>query len=337
MDKKRVNVYAIDAMRAIAILAVVMIHTSSRALESVHFDLNGNLFALFLNQFSRFTVPLFFLISGFVLELNYDEKAGFWEYLKKRFNRILIPYLFWGSIYYFLVYSTNPDTFLTAILTGSASYQLYFIPALLVFYVLFPLLHKMYRYISNGWILSFLGTVEILILFQEYYLKKIHIEYSLAVVFFNFLVFFIGMIASRNYQKLFNIFGRIKYYLLGGTSVLSAYIFWEGWHYYYKTWNIDSFYSSWRPSVLIYTLFFSAITFYFFEKTRFAERFFKTASKLSFFVFFAHVIILEEAWKLIAPIWKNWYDLPFFVVVAAASFLVAYIVHKIPYLPKLTG
>lgn len=337
MKRIRQNVYAIDAMRAIAILAVVMIHTTSRTLEFFHYDLNSFPFALFLNQFSRFAVPLFFLISGFVLELNNRPTETYWQYIKKRVNRIFVPYVFWSALYYFLIYKSDSDNFIKALLTGSASYQLYFIPSLMIFYLMFLLLHKLYKYISNKWMLILLGVVQLAILYKEYYLKNIVLPFPIAVALFNFYAFFLGMIASQNYEKLLRYFEKLKYLLLAGTVTWCAYLFWQGRSMYYQTWNIDAFYSSWRPSVLIYTLVFGALTFYFFEKTGFAKKFFQAAAKLSFFVFFAHVLILEEAWKYASFRWSDWMDIPFFLAVSAITFLGAYFVHKIPHISKITG
>lgn len=334
---KRPNIYALDAMRAVAILAVVMIHTTSRTLEFFHYDLYRFPFTLFLNQFSRFAVPLFFLISGFVLELNHEGGESYWQYLKRRANRIIIPYIFWSAVYYFLFYRSDPDSFIRALLTGSASYQLYFIPSLIVLYLFFPLFHRFYKYIANKWIFALFGIAEVFILHRAYVYKDIFIPFPIAVALFNYYVFFVGMVASQNYKRLLLIFGKLKYLLIIATIGLSVYLFWQGKSVYYQTWNIDAFYSQWRPSVLLYTLLFAATTFYYFEKGRFGEIFFKIASKLSFFVFFAHVIVLEEVWKFISPQWRGWYDLPFFLEVSFATFLIALLLHKIPYLSKLAG
>lgn len=337
MKPKKTNVYAIDVLRTIAILAVVLIHTSSRTLEFFHYDLINFPLTLFLNQLSRFAVPLFFLISGFVLELNYDSNRNYWEYLKKRFGKILIPYLFWSGVYYFLVFKVNPDSFFKVILTGSASYQLYFIPSLLIFYLLFPLLHKVIKQISNIYVLFFLGGIEMAILYQEYHVKNLSIPFPIAVSLFNFYVFYLGMIASRNYEKILSFISKVKYLMLSSVPLLAGYVFWQGKSNYYKTFNIDAFYSQWRPSVLVYTLVTGAVLFYLFNKSSGESKFIKTLSKLSFLVFFIHTLILEYAWRLLGPGWKMWYDLPFFTIVSLASFLIAYLIHRIPFLSKVTG
>src|SRR5690242_5000258 len=94
----------IDVLRLVSILAVLLIHTTTRTLEISHYDLVNNLFTLFLNQASRFAVPLFFLISGFVLEVS-NKPIKYITFLKKRLGKIFIPYIFWSLIYYFLIYT----------------------------------------------------------------------------------------------------------------------------------------------------------------------------------------------------------------------------------------
>ena len=69
-------------MRAIAILAVILIHTTTRTLEATHYNLTSYPWTLLLNQVSRFAVPLFFLISGFVLELSSVNDINYLEFLK---------------------------------------------------------------------------------------------------------------------------------------------------------------------------------------------------------------------------------------------------------------
>ena len=82
-------VKSIDSLRILCILAVLLIHTSTRTLETAKFDLTGFPLTIFLNQIARFAVPLFFIISGFVLETNFDQSSGYISFLKKRFSKII--------------------------------------------------------------------------------------------------------------------------------------------------------------------------------------------------------------------------------------------------------
>jgi surface polysaccharide O-acyltransferase-like enzyme len=333
------RIKAIDALRTFSILAVLLIHTTTKVLETTHYDLITYSFTLFLNQLARFAVPLFILISGFVLELNYDHHANYWAYLKKRASRIFIPYLFWSLIYYFLIYTQNHNNLVSVILTGSASYQLYFIPALCIFYLLFPFLHKIYKLIASAPVLMILGVTQIWLMSRDYFVKQYGFTDPIRIFILSYFFFILGMIAAKNRDKIVEIVGRIKYALIISIPFLVYYIFEEGKNRYFTTYNIEAFYSQWRPSVLIYTLVLGTILFYAFDKSRLQFKIVEKFSRLSFLVFFIHVIVLEEVWKYLGHNLFNpiIFDPIFFVLVTILSFGAAYLTHKIPHLSKITG
>ncbi len=338
-SKERQYIIAIDSLRIISILAVVLIHTTTRTLETSHFNLNIFTFTLLLNQIARFAVPLFFAISGFVLEMNYNNHQNFAGYLKKRFGRIFIPYIFWSCLYYFFIYKVHSVNFVSALLTGNASYQLYFIPSLLIFYFIFPLVHQVYNFISNKWVIILLGVAQFYLLYQDYFFHNVSLPYPIDVALFNFYIFILGIVASHNKDKIISILKKIKYFLIPVILFFAGYVFWEGKSLYYKTYNIGTFYSQWRPSVLIYTILLALVLFYLFDKSRFQFKIIQQISRLSFFVFFVHVIILEAVWSIFGKLIfdKPGFDILFFGVVALFSFFVAFVAHKIPDLNKLTG
>ena len=94
----------IDFLRIVSIIAVVLIHSTSKILDYSKFNLLAHPLTFFLNQILRFAVPLFFMISAFVLEDKYSDNLNYISYLKKRFSKIFLPYLFWSLIYYFLIH-----------------------------------------------------------------------------------------------------------------------------------------------------------------------------------------------------------------------------------------
>lgn len=338
---------AIDILRIIAILAVILIHTTTKTLEISNFDLQKVPWTLFLNQISRFAVPVFFLISGFVLELNHSSHLGYYTYLKRRANRIFIPYVFWSTIYYFFVYKQHTESLSKVILSGDASYQLYFIPTLIIFYIIFPLIHRISGLFFKKWLVILLGALQFYLLYYDYYIHPLALFYPLRVALLNYYIFILGILAAHKTGKLTDIASKNKIILFILAVDWAVFIFLEGKSTYLKTRNYLSFYSQWRPSILIYSILFAAFSYYFLHKN--CKNFFlvKILAKLSFFVFFAHVIVLEIIWYKIGIkiFWQTnghivqnlWYDPLFFIVVALISFFAAYIVHKIPYLAKLTS
>jgi fucose 4-O-acetylase-like acetyltransferase len=83
-------------------------------------------------------MPLFFFLSGYFI----NPSSGFWEFVKKRFNTLLKPYLFTIFMIYFVSVSFEKMGFQTALfritksLYGSGYYidwvQLWFLPHLFV-------------------------------------------------------------------------------------------------------------------------------------------------------------------------------------------------------------
>jgi len=322
ISKEKVYNPTIDFIRLVSILAVVMIHTSTRTIEASANNLAGFPLSFILNQLSRFAVPLFFLISGFVLELNYSFHRNYFAYLKKRLSRILTPFVFWSAIYFYFIYTHHSNSFLDALLYGSASYQLYFIPTLIIFYLIFPVLH---RFRFSKVILLILGIIQIIILSLDYYFHVITLPYPLSVFLFNYFTFILGIYFCRRQPK------RTPYLIL----IISAiYVIIEGYTRFNSTHNYLSFYSQWRPSILIYTI----SLFFILYQLKIHHPFIQILSRLSFFVFFIHIIILELIWPLISRYYTYFgFDFLFFSLVIGISFGLAYLVHRIPRLNQLTG
>jgi hypothetical protein len=86
--------------------------------------------------------------------------------------------------------------------------------------------------------------------------------------------------------------------------------------------------------------------YYFFSKIK-EINIIKLLSKLSFFVFFIHVLVLEILWfAIFKNIFINFggliagnliFDCFYFISVLFVSYFIAFLIHKIPKLSKLTG
>lgn len=340
MPISKTHIKSLDAMRLFAILGVVLIHTTTRTLERTHYMLVNYLPTLFLNQIARFAVPLFFMISGFVLEISSPPDLNYWNYIKKRFSKIVIPYIFWSLIYYYFVYNQNTNDLIKVLLIGNASYQLYFIPALCIFYLVFPLIDKFYRYISKWWVIIPLGLLQFYLLFQDYFIKNLSNSDPIRVSILNFFIFIIGIVSARHYEKILKFVIKWKYYLWTFAAFLGYYVFNEGYLRYYLTYNINAFYSQYRPSIFIYTILVGLTFLAIFENPK--EKIYKivlTYSNLSYLVFLIHVIILEEVWKYFGkfvnpnPV----FDISLFITVSGVSFFAAFLLHKIPKIEKIIG
>lgn len=338
--KRRTNrlnnerIAAIDKLRFIAICGVILIHTTTRVLERTSYNLDTYSFTLILNQIVRFSVPVFFLISGLVLELTHQDNLNFWKYLKRRFSKIFIPYIFWSLIYYYFVYTNNHNNLMIVLLTGNASYQLYFIPTLCIFYLLFPLLHRIYSFLSKPVVISLFLIFELELLYRDYFVRNLELIDPIRIAVLGLFFFIAGMIMSHHLESVIKFCKKWKAALSVVTLIYIYHLFRESLLQYRTTYNINAFYSSWRPSTFAYTFFSGATLLTILNNFNFTK-----LANLSFLVFFIHVIVLEFVWKYLDKyISPNFYfDLVFFIVVCGISFLCSYLIHKIPSVSKLTG
>jgi len=88
----------LDFLRAIATIGVIIIHVSSPLVKmsygrNIPFWWIGNI----ADSSVRFAVPLFLMLSGATL-LDREYKLG--EFYKRRFLRVLLPFLFWVIVYW---------------------------------------------------------------------------------------------------------------------------------------------------------------------------------------------------------------------------------------------
>jgi len=129
-----------NLLKGLAIIAVVAIHSFSKTISSP--------VSLFVDQLSRFTVPLFIALSGFGLALSFNKNGHLLNYYLKRVWKIL-PWFFVASLVIMIFRNwfekagfdlLNYHTWTSAIFRGGADYHLYFVPMVLKLYLIFPLL-----------------------------------------------------------------------------------------------------------------------------------------------------------------------------------------------------
>lgn len=151
---KRKRIQEIYVIRALAILGVLMVHSTSQI--TVDLTRDSALYPVynFLNIFFKFGTPTFIFLSAFVLFYSYldrDLSAPLLKrFYKNRFKFILIPYILFSAAYFFLLafhynyygsdYGKMFAQFFERLATGKAYAHLYFVFISLQFYVLFPLL-----------------------------------------------------------------------------------------------------------------------------------------------------------------------------------------------------
>lgn len=98
----RERIFYLDFIRAIAIILVVLAHVTRQFYQNATLS-SYKIFCSPFMDFAVLGVPLFLMISGALL-LNRDYEIG--SFLKKRYMRVLIPFLFWSifTIFFKIVF-----------------------------------------------------------------------------------------------------------------------------------------------------------------------------------------------------------------------------------------
>ncbi|GAB4493143.1 MAG: acyltransferase family protein [Saprospiraceae bacterium] len=137
-----------DRLRNLATVMVIAIHVSGSVAQGMQqfdsfFWWSGN----FWDSLARPSVPLFVMLSGFLL-LGKDYELG--DFLKRRFSRVVIPALFWMVIYSFYNYKAHgrPATLgeaIKGIVERPVHYHLWFIYLIIGLYLIYPILRPWIR------------------------------------------------------------------------------------------------------------------------------------------------------------------------------------------------
>lgn len=135
--------YTIQLFRALAIIAVVMIHSTPSGEWQV-----------FCRPFINFAVATFLFLSGY---LTKTEQNDWFSFYKKRITRVIIPYIIWTTVYSLpAIYREGIDSLFKNLLTTHACVVLYYIFVYIQFILLTPLLGRLARsrYLHLGWLVA---------------------------------------------------------------------------------------------------------------------------------------------------------------------------------------
>ncbi|BCB05861.1 acyltransferase [Bacillus sp. KH172YL63] len=303
MYNRNNNLWELNFIRSIAILAVLAIHVYGSLLVDQNTSGTTFYFSMFINQISRFSVPAFLFVSG-ILAFWTFEKYTFKKIILKRIREWMIPYVTWTVLGLLMVSEFSLKKIGIALFTGTGPFfQLYYIPLLIQFYLLTPFLIKIARkklYVISIIILNILG----LIVF-EYYLKQPigitktfnRISLVLQSGYFLWIVYYLtGIVVGGSYVNFKSIISKysLKMVILGYCfSLIILFI-----DCYFGWWNLPNrtaLLGFFRPEIAIYTFFsllllFKISSFFQFEVLR-------KIYMQSFGIYLAHlaiIILLKE-------------------------------------------
>ena len=317
----------VDLIRVIGAFLVVMAHISYQGGGSA-------LISSYYFVISRIAVPLFFMVSGYLL-LRKEE--SYEDFFRKRALKVLIPFFVWSVIYmlwkregFDMPFSMKlVASYLLKILRGPRENHLWFFYALIGLYLFTPILRVFVARASVRDLVYFCGlwflVVPVFSFLQEFTPIKIGFElYFIAGYSGYFMLgYLLGMFQYAKYQ----LYGLAFLFLMFsvGTTILS-YLVKSEYFVGYLSMNI----------VLM-----TAFAFILLREVQIGDnlyRFLFPFSRASFGIYLVHVIVLAELEKL--PFVSGWfsagssvYMIPLLGLLGfLVSFVIVAVIQRIPIL-----
>jgi probable poly-beta-1,6-N-acetyl-D-glucosamine export protein len=372
-ERKRPHVYELDPLRGITALMVVAVHTlgNSTFLNHTVAGLEVQYMAVTALHFTR---ALFMFVTAFALVYVYfGRKFSLGQFWKKRSIGAVLPYCIW-SIVYVLVDTPNLNfasflhTSFIDILTGNASYQMYYILLTLQFYLILPLFlwffRKVERYPWRTLVISF--VIQMIIFYLDYHyvqigswstspIAKILNQYQDRIVFMYQFYFILGAFVARYFEQVRAFILRHGIWIACGMIVVLAGL-WA--HYFIQVLvyheAIVYAVSVLQPSLVIYSA--AIVIFSFWLACRWVVKstggvenkkpswygFWHQLSDASFGVYLIHVLILTALLDHLAPVMPVTWPLAIrlfllWFITAGGAALISILLANIPVLSRLVG
>lgn len=287
----------IQILRALAIIAVVMIHVCPTGEIQV-----------FLRPFINFGVATFLFLSGYLTNVS---KINTKQFYKKRILRVLIPYIIWTILYttvgFFGSGGIDIKKYFINLLTTGAAPTLYYIFVYIQFVLLTPLLGKLLH--KEWWWLGLLVSPLALIIRYYWlfsgvtpnkYISAIWGVCCLGWFLFYYLGLYFGNMAK---DKKYNIAKLVSVYLVAiAIQILEGY----GWYKLGET-NCGT---QLKLSALLTNSIFVLIAYYYISNKNIKgkNKFLIIIGDYSFGIYLAHIMIIMVLNKL----WF-WVNIPFII------------------------
>lgn len=323
----------IDFLKSFAAFAVIVVHVCAPVLYNFANQHNWQIANVY-GGLVRFCVPIFVMISG-VLLLEKSEELTF--FLRKRFSRLLFPFIFWSLIY--LSLKINYDlqlkeiiSFSTKQLRSGTQYHLWYIYMLIGLYLFIPILSKWSVNATKKEMIYFLGICLFLMflnlpLFNQLFTR---IDFRYFSGYIGYLV--LGTFLHR-YVDLKSKWMAFFFFLFGvGITIFIT---------YYLSLSANSLISKYYDFLSLNVAIASTGLFLLFKNIIIKNIFFKKIiiiiSKYSYGIYLSHVLVLICFGKigLTYMLFNLWITIPMISLCCLAiSLLLTFCLSKIPLIGK---
>lgn len=339
-------------------LAVIAIHTSGYFTEIKSYN-NLVLVNLLTDVFSQFAVPLFILISGFVLARNYRHHFSLANFYKKRIRSIIPQYLVFSVLYtvfnnWVAIHnnhlSTNLSLLLKNILHSNASFHLWFFSIIIQLYILYPMIFKIYAFSKRidkaEWLMAFL------LLIQTVWMVAIHTAaFPFPKLNFISFIFYFGLgiytcdhfdHLKKGFRRLTPLYLTASLALTMGSSFFIIIGLTTGYRYYaipeYFSMGAELVYPFLRISTFL--LFFNLATSLVGKRSILSKMVYEVGNH-SFGIYLIHIFFFQYVIRILSyntVDYNHWVFYPVvFVVTVVSSYLTIRLISYIPYSYYIIG
>lgn len=333
MEKRRKikikKIIEMDVLRAICAIAVVIIHTSAYTLRNSLEGSTSYNASLFLNQITRFSVPLFLFLSGLGLGISY-KKENYLKFLKKRAFKIIPPYILWG-ILYLIIIQKNYDykNWIELFFKGDkVYYHLYYIPLIMTLYIIFPIFYPLFSRIE-GVIISLLISLGVTYFGHYYNVPNLTLDFfsKRNAIFWN--VYFVsGVYISKEVNKLIRRTKTHKVKIMVILIISMMCLIGESLTNLKSGKSLDYSTTFIRPSVMIYSYIVMIYVFSKGYKKSIGVNILEEISKSSFSIYLIHPMVLCYYMKFFSKNNLNMGTLYFLVSSILVSIGIPYLIWK---------
>ena len=283
----RVEYY--DILRGLAIIGVVIIHSSGLGLKFPDDSFNFHFTILWRNLWN-FSVPLFLTLSGyFIVKKNITDFSEHIVFLKKQIPRVYIPMFIWSIIWVIIAILVLDKPIVKEfikLIIFQASGPYYFIALIIQYYILLPFLKRFSN--TKGLILSLIISLFMtsIIFYIRYFtdIKLLTIIYAGNFLTWNIFFIFGLYLGSKKRKLLSNqllISLIVIFYILSCVETYLLYISFN---------QIDHAVTAVKASSFLFSL---ALIAYFFKNIDFiSNKILKNIGEVSFGIYLVHMFII---------------------------------------------
>ena len=329
-----------DLLRIIAIYMVMQIHTGEFeyiAADGTVLHTPGAWAVGWTNSLLRVCVPLFVMITGFFLFPIEDER----KFFRKRFTRVLIPFVLWCAVYSFYYYAQGAISLQAALLNiakipvnyGTEVGHLWFVYMLMAIYLIAPVFSPWIVSASRKSMELFLALwgVTLLLPFIHLFFSSVWGEcYWNATPTLYYFSGFIGYAVLAAYIRRFWMapsrgidWLAIGMIVVGYSATAGGFLFRLRYEHEVKnlelTWNFTTL----NVAIMAAGIFLLFRNIHANRSNSVLWRWIDDLSRMSYGMYLAHIIVLNAAHSLLAPRIENAFlRIP---TIALSTFVVTYL------------